>query len=481
MRATQRPVAWLVAGRLAGLISVGIPMVLARLFAPADFGAYRQIFLLYGTLYLVAQLGMAEALYYFVPRDRDQAGRFAANAIVALGTTGALGLLVLTGAAGPIAAFLGDAPVARWLPVLGLFLFGMLASAGLEPLLISERRYRAAACAYGLSDLARTGLMLVPALVTHSIGALLWGAVVFAALRLVATLAVLGRSYGRTARPSWPLLGRQLRYALPFAAAVVVDTLHQHLHLYVIANRFDAATFALYSVACFQIPVVDFLVTSIGNVLMVRIGNEPAAALERFGAATARLALFLFPLVAWIVVAGPDLITFLFGATYASSGGLFVLASVIILCAVVPTDAVLRATAETRYLFGLGLLRLGVLVVLLPVLLPAAGLAGALVATLAAAVVAKVAAVQRVGRRLGARAAVVLPWRVLARTALAAAVAAAAAFVVGQAEPQLARVGRLALGGAVFACAYLALALRLGLVPGPETPLAQPCAASQES
>jgi O-antigen/teichoic acid export membrane protein len=480
---TRRPVLWLVGGRLTGLVSVGLPMVLARLFAPAEFGAYRQLFLLYGTLYLIAQLGMAEALYYFVPRARDQAGRYVANAVVALGATGALSLLLLVGAAGPLAALLGDAPAARWLPLLGVFLFGMLASAGLEAVLVSERRYRAAACAYGLSDVVRTGLMLAPALITRSIGALLWGAVAFAALRLAATLAVLARLYGRAARPSLALAGRQLGYALPFAAAVVVDTLHQQLHLYVIANRFEPATFALYSVACFQIPFVDFLVTSVGNVLMVRLGqaHDAAAARELFGAAAARLALFLFPLVAFITVAGGDLITVLFGATYEASGPLFVLASLLVLLAVIPSDAMLRASAETHALFALGLLRLAALAVLLPLLLAAAGLAGALIATLGAAALAKGAALARIADRLDADLGQVLPWRVLGRTALAAGAAAAAAFLVGEIEPQPLRLARLALGGAVFAGAYLLLALRLGLTPRPAPTLAPPCAASQES
>ena len=35
----------------------------------AEFGTYKQLFLIYATLFGVAQLGMAESLYYFIPRD----------------------------------------------------------------------------------------------------------------------------------------------------------------------------------------------------------------------------------------------------------------------------------------------------------------------------------------------------------------------------------------------------------------------------
>ena len=80
----------LVTGRGVGLAaSFAIGIVLARIFDPAVFGVYKQFFLIYATLYGVLQLGMAESLYYFVPRKPEHTGRYAANAIVALALTGA--------------------------------------------------------------------------------------------------------------------------------------------------------------------------------------------------------------------------------------------------------------------------------------------------------------------------------------------------------------------------------------------------------
>ena len=84
-----RPAALLVTGRVVGLVaSFAIGIVLARLFAPAAFGTYKQFFLVYGTLYGLAQLGMAESLYYFVPRNPARTGRYAFNALVTLAVAG---------------------------------------------------------------------------------------------------------------------------------------------------------------------------------------------------------------------------------------------------------------------------------------------------------------------------------------------------------------------------------------------------------
>ena len=64
-----KPALLLVVGRTIGFAaSFIIPVLLVRTFNQAEFGTYKQLFLIYGTLYGLAQLGMAESLYYFVPK-----------------------------------------------------------------------------------------------------------------------------------------------------------------------------------------------------------------------------------------------------------------------------------------------------------------------------------------------------------------------------------------------------------------------------
>ena len=76
------------AGRTIGFVATfAMPVVLVRTFDQAAFGTYKQLFLIYGTLYGLAQLGVAESLYYFVPRE-PEAGRHIANALVTLALAG---------------------------------------------------------------------------------------------------------------------------------------------------------------------------------------------------------------------------------------------------------------------------------------------------------------------------------------------------------------------------------------------------------
>src|SRR5436853_7596326 len=116
-----RPAALLVTGRVVGLVaSFAIGIVLARIFAPATFGTYKQFFLVYGTLYGLAQLGMAESLYYFVPRNTSRTPRYVCNALITLAAIGLICLAGLYGWRPQIAARLAHAALADSMALAGL-------------------------------------------------------------------------------------------------------------------------------------------------------------------------------------------------------------------------------------------------------------------------------------------------------------------------------------------------------------------------
>src|ERR1700681_4630740 len=112
----SRPAIMLVAGRTVGFVaSFAIPVVFARLFTRAEFGTYKQIFLVYATLYGLAQLGMAESLYYFVPRKPGEAGRRVCNAIVTLALIGVACVVLLQLSRDRIADWLTNPALAGYL------------------------------------------------------------------------------------------------------------------------------------------------------------------------------------------------------------------------------------------------------------------------------------------------------------------------------------------------------------------------------
>ncbi len=134
LKATRRPVLLLMAGRTLGsAVSFLVPLVLVRVFDQAEFGTYKLLFLVYVTLYGIAQFGMAESLFYFVPSGRLEAGRTVLNSVLALSGAGAVGLGLLWALRARLSVWLGNPETAGDLPLIGAFLLLMLASSVLEP------------------------------------------------------------------------------------------------------------------------------------------------------------------------------------------------------------------------------------------------------------------------------------------------------------------------------------------------------------
>jgi O-antigen/teichoic acid export membrane protein len=458
----------LVAGRTIGLVlAFAIPVVLARIFDRAEFGTYKQLFLIYGTLYGLAQVGMAESLYFFVPGQGSRAGRHVANALLTLALAALAVVSLLYLARGAIADGLTNPDLAAYLPLVGAFLGFTLVSAAFEIVMVSRKEHLPAAFVYAGSDLLRTAMIVGPAIALWGLRGVLIGAATFAAIRMTVMLGYLFREFGRDLRLDLTLWRSQLVYAVPFALAVGVEVIQANLHQYLVASRFDAATFAIYAVGCLQIPLVDLICTSTANVMMVRMAEEAGQGHKRDALAlwhntTCRLAFIIFPLAAFLLVAGRGIIVTLFTADYLASVPIFRIWCLMILPATFTVDAVLRVHARTRFLLVMNLVRLSVIVLLIGPFVSAFGLAGAVLITLAATMIVRAAGIIKIARVMNVGLAEVQPWRRLAGIALQSAVAAVPAFWVSQIAPWPPFVV-VAATAAVYAAAYGGLWYMAGL------------------
>jgi O-antigen/teichoic acid export membrane protein len=437
--ALAQPALLLVAGRTIGFVaSFLIPVVLARLFSRAEFGTYKQLFLIYGTIYGLAQAGMAESLYYFIPRRPDEAGRHVTNAFatIALVAVGCSVLLYL--ARSDVAAWMTNPELAGYLPLLALFLAVTLASVVFEIAMVSRKRHLGAAVVYAGTDLLRTACLVMPALAFRDLRGVFAGAVAFAVIRLAGMLAYLRREFGRGLRIDVSLWRRQLVYALPFGVAVGVEIVQANLHQYFVASRFNAETFAIYAVGCLQIPLVDLICTSTANVMMVKMAEEGGegehrAALTLWHDTTCRLATIVFPLAVLLLLTARGIIVTLFTARYLASVPIFMIWCLTILPSALSVDAVLRVYARTRFLLAMNVLRLALIAATIGWFLSTFGLAGAVMVTLLGTGFVKALGVFRIARLLNVGVRDVLPWRRLGALAIQAGVAAVPAFWVNRA------------------------------------------------
>ena len=171
---------------------------------------------------------------------------------------------------------------------------------------------------------------------------------------------------------AWPHLGlfkKQLAYALPFAGYAYLYVAQGYFSQYAVSSSFDAASFALFAVASFHMPVVDIVFTPLSDVMIFQIGkaqhaNDARGMWRAWNDAVQKLASILFPAAACAWLFGPTVLPMLFTHKYDGSVPLFMLATLEIPLWILPLDALLRAAGETRFLFAFNVARIAMTAVL---------------------------------------------------------------------------------------------------------------------
>ena len=455
----------------AAVLGIALPLILTRLLPQAEFGTYKQIWLVVTTAYFMLQLGLAQSLYYFLPRKDGRQLAWLTQASLSLVTLGAICGAGLYAARHAVAHQFGNPELAEFALPMALITWLMIAASPLEISLTAEGRVRTASWIIFLSDLVRVAGSVVPLLLGWGLQGFFWAYVLHGALRF----AVQCWYFFRRGRPhiDRALFREQLAYALPFGAAVLLDIPQRTFHQWAVGWTVDAAAFAIYAQGCFQVPIINLLYAPISDILQVRLA-EPGGHEHRvhlFHDANLRLAAVFFPFTAGMIAAASLFIPALFTHLYDASVPIFQVAILITPFAALPLDGVLRATGHTRYLFRIFFWRLLLTIPMVLAGLKLFGMVGAITGHAIAESIVRVAMLDRVRQELEASWREVLPWRHLSVIGVASLVACIPAIVITRLEaagprPFLA----LCAAGALYCATYLAV---IAMLPGEGSPLAR--------
>ncbi|HUS67222.1 MAG TPA: lipopolysaccharide biosynthesis protein [Kofleriaceae bacterium] len=442
---------------LSAALTFGLPLVLVRLLEPQAFGTYKQFFLVSMTVLMIGQLGLTQSLFYFLPRGGAERGAYVTHTLGSLTILGLVfggGLAIL---APWVAAWVGSPELAHVALPLGLYTAAMLGAAPLEGALTSEGRLGGAATSYVITDAVRAGALVLAAKFFGGTG-IYWAAALVALLRVGALWLLVARRILPIERPHAGLWRKQLAYALPFAGASLLYVGQRYFSQYAVSASFDPATFALFAVAAFHLPVVDIVYTPVSEVLMVQLGKHDASqALKHWDDGVRKLAAILFPATCGAFILGPTILPLLFTHKYAGSVPLFLLTTLEIPLWILPVDALLRASNDTRFLFAFNGVRILITGAAVLTGIRVAGLPGAILGGIASEAVARVVMLAR-GRRFlapHARVSQLLDWNALGRIAVASLLAGVPAWAMRLALPP--GMGMVVAAIGVYGVAYVAL------------------------
>ena len=367
---------------------------------------------------------------------------------------------------GPLVASLFRNPeLAAVMPSVAAFTAFRLAGSSFDLALMADGRIKSSAIVRVVSEGFYTVCLLAGALWTHTVAGAFMGVLIATFAKAAACWIVLAGGGLRIVASD---LRRQLAYALPFGAAFALIIPQQQFHSYLVSATVTAAAFAVYSVGCFQLPIVDMLYTPVSEVMQLGIAEhdaagDNAASLRLFREAVARLSFVFVPTMAMLAVAAPTLIRFLFTDRYLDAVPIFRLALISIPMAALPLEGVMRARAQNRFMLRISVVKLLLTVPLVWAGLRVFGPIGALGGWICAEESCRLILLHRAATLFGTRLSEVLPREIWSQISAAAIASAPSAIALRMAGGPL--LVQLCTAGIVFIVAYLAALRAMGVLP----------------
>lgn len=469
---TARAVWFMVARTIAFALGFGLPLLLVRRLDQYQFGLYKQLFLLAVTAANMLPLGLEMSAFYFLARvqEREQQRRVIANIVLFYSLmTGGAGLAI--GLCPSLLVSLFNNPdLANYALPMGILIPLWGAPFLLQTISMANQETRLASSFIVAAEFCKAMLLIGAASMSASVKTLMCAGIIHGCVQVVILVSYLGKRFGNVFwRFDWAVMRTQLSYALPFGLAAVMFRLQTDLHNYYVSQRFGAAAYALYSIGCFNLPLIGILAYSVGAVMIPRVNHlqkqgerrEIIALVTRM---MRKLAAIYFPIYVVLLITGREFITLFFTKQYLASWPVFVINLTMIPIGIISSanDAVMRAHAEHRYfLIKVRLALIGMLCVGLWFGTAQFGLAGAIGAVVVAALAESSITGFKVTRILGAARGDLVLLGDVGRLAIAAAAAGIAAVLVRQVVINAGPLVVLISCGCAFSLVYIAAILAM--------------------
>lgn len=435
-----------------------------RALSQFDYGTYRQLLLLWSTLIVLGDAAFSQTLYRFIPSRREGAPKYIGQALlVTLGTalvwTASLVLL-----AGPLGRFFGNAHLAEHMLFLAAYLGLSLLALSPETALINLERVGSVALNTTFFEGLKLALVIT---VVYNHGGIAWLLRVMTFSAALKLLHLLWTLRDQIALGPGNALGEQAGYAMALWLPGLLNIAGSFAHQYIVGFFFDPAIYAIYAVACFQIPFMGVLSNSVTEVFLVRATEYHSQGrwkelYQMWLSVHRKTQMVILPFsIACVALARPLLNT-LFTVRYNASVSLFMIIVSGFWLNGIFEDSLLRAYGAMRAYSWFYLLRIVLALGLGVAGAKWLGLWGVAISSLATVVILNGAQLWKVASLLEVSYARVLPWQDFGRIGLAGA--AAAILAAGTSRLFSWAPAALAAGGVVFGAAYVALGYWIGLL-----------------
>jgi len=371
--------------RLTTLITAA---VLSRLFVKTDYAAYRQTLLAYTFVAPLLMLGLPKALYYFIPRDREN-GRSI--------LTGNLLLLLLMGFGFMVAMWCGgnellanrfsNPALSRLLLIYSPFAVLALPVTAIGACLVSCNRVKMLTIYNVASRIVIFACIMVLVLLWRRPEAAISGVVVGELIVFLPAIVLMYRATtGQHWRPTMQNMWEQVKFSAPLGIAGMLGIICMNLDKVLVSSLCTPADFAVYVNGAIEIPLVGVITGSVMAILipefaMMHQHGQREQILPLWHRAMTKCAMLIFPIMAFLFVMAPHVMKVLFSAKYAASAIPFRIYLLLLPIRITQFGAILMASGKSSWILIRTIIELTLNGIFSVILIRQIGYIGAAVAT----------------------------------------------------------------------------------------------------
>lgn len=351
---------WLSIGNLItfgfSIISVAI---LSRYFSKDDYGVYRQVIYIYGTLLIIFSMGLPKAYGYFIPKVNDNQIKDVINKIsFILLLTGVLFSSLLYFGSGLIADLLNNEKLSAALKHFSMVPFFMLPTLGIENILSALKKSHIVTVYTILSRSFMLICTVLPVIAFDSgyLGAIQGFVIASFFSFVVALLIKYNLLKGVVQVKSQVSYKKIFQFALPLFSASIWAWIINSSDQFFISRYFGSVEFATFSNGFFEFPLVSMLVASTATVLLPVFSGEihqdgtVSVEVKRvWNSALKKTILLVYPLLVFLFVYAEHMVIVLYGESYADSSIYFKLRTFLSFFQIVAFMPLLLALGATKY------------------------------------------------------------------------------------------------------------------------------------
>ena len=328
---------------------LALPMVLARLLTKADFGGYRQFFLMEVLFTSMLQLGINQALYYYIPRDEKNAGAYFLNSLALNTGIFAVAFTVIGFSAGFWAKQLN-------MPLLTDYFWQLAGETLLLTLAVTAdcylvaRQFPKASAVFEIEgQLLASVFTLFAAWRLGTLGAIFTGLVL---ARFVQFVTMLGwiqlRLHGFRAERYWHDVWPQVKYGAVLGLGGILITQLARLSDLMVSRYQGVEGYAVFSAGCTDIRILTFYsqalaVVSLGRFAQMEKDKDWAGIHATWNRILTSMYCATLPVVVGLVLFAKPLILFMFSAKYVDAVPIFRLSAILQIQLIWNASLVLRA------------------------------------------------------------------------------------------------------------------------------------------